>query len=56
LVPSSPPNAQEKEALTGPARRQFLEMAATGCERFELNRSAWALESEPQQIGGLIYF
>lgn len=46
---------QEEEAL-GPAREQFLQLAATGCERFELGRSAWALESEPQQIGGLIYF
>jgi hypothetical protein len=46
--------AQEKEALAD--RREFLRFAATGCERFELNRSAWALDSEPAQVGGLIYW
>jgi hypothetical protein len=45
---------QEKEALSD--RREFLRFAATGCERFDLNRSAWSLESEPTQIGGLIYW
>jgi hypothetical protein len=33
-------------------RRAFLEYAAKGCGRFELNRSTWALESEVKQIGG----
>lgn len=37
-------------------RRAFLEAASKGCGRFELNRSAWALESEVKQIGGLIYW
>ncbi|GFR50296.1 hypothetical protein Agub_g12486 [Astrephomene gubernaculifera] len=37
-------------------RRQFLQFASTGCSRFDLNRSAWALESEVRQIGGLIYW
>jgi len=37
-------------------RRTFLQLAATGCDRFDLNRSAWSLESEPEQIGGLIYW
>lgn len=37
-------------------RRQFLQLASTGCSRFDLNRSAWALESEIKQIGGLIYW
>jgi hypothetical protein len=37
-------------------RRQFLQLASTGCSRFDLNRSAWALESEITQIGGLIYW
>ncbi|KAG2451617.1 hypothetical protein HYH02_003398 [Chlamydomonas schloesseri] len=45
---------EEKEALQD--RRQFLQFAATGCSRFELNRSAWALESEIKQIGGMIYW
>jgi len=45
---------EEKEALSD--RREFLKFAATGCERFDLNRSAWALESEPKQVGGLIYW
>ena len=37
-------------------RRSFLKYAAKGCSRFDLNRSAWALESEVRQIGGLIYW
>ncbi|GLI71627.1 hypothetical protein VaNZ11_016899 [Volvox africanus] len=45
---------EEPEALQD--RRQFLKLAATGCSRFDLNRSAWALESEITQIGGLIYW
>ncbi|KAI8469515.1 MAG: saccharopine dehydrogenase-like protein [Monoraphidium minutum] len=45
---------EEREALAD--RRAFLEYAAKGCSRFELNRSAWALESEVKQIGGLIYW
>ncbi|GFH20260.1 Sacchrp_dh_NADP domain-containing protein [Haematococcus lacustris] len=45
---------QEKEALAD--RRAFIKFAATGCERLDLNRSAWSLESDPQQIGGLIYW
>ncbi|EFJ44432.1 hypothetical protein VOLCADRAFT_95342 [Volvox carteri f. nagariensis] len=45
---------EEPEALQD--RRQFLQLAATGCSRFDLNRSAWALESEIKQIGGLIYW
>ncbi|GIL68555.1 hypothetical protein Vafri_21811 [Volvox africanus] len=45
---------EEPEALQD--RRQFLQLAATGCSRFDLNRSAWALESEITQIGGLIYW
>jgi len=45
---------EEKSALLD--RRTFLKLASTGCERFDLNRSAWALESEPKQIGGLIYW
>ena len=35
------------------AARRF---AATGTERFDLNRPAWSLESEIVQIGGLIYW
>ncbi|KAL6745899.1 Saccharopine dehydrogenase [Haematococcus lacustris] len=45
---------EEKEALAD--RRAFIKFAATGCERLDLNRSAWSLESDPQQIGGLIYW
>lgn len=45
---------QEKSALLD--RRTFLQLAATECDRFDLNRSAWSLESEPEQIGGLIYW
>ncbi|KAG2486380.1 hypothetical protein HYH03_014960 [Edaphochlamys debaryana] len=45
---------EEREALAD--RRQFLQLAATGCERFELNKGAWALESEIKQIGGMIYW
>jgi len=47
-------HTQEKSALLD--RRTFLKLASTGCDRFDLNRSAWALESEPKQIGGLIYW
>lgn len=45
---------EEPEALAD--RREFLRFAATGCERFDLNRGAWALESEAVQVGGLIYW
>lgn len=37
-------------------RRAFLQYAAKGCVRFDLNRPAWALESEVKQLGGLIYW
>lgn len=37
-------------------RRAFLQYAAKGCTRFDLNRPAWALESEVRQVGGLIYW
>lgn len=37
-------------------RRAFLQYAAKGCMRFDLNRPAWALESEVRQLGGLIYW
>jgi hypothetical protein len=45
---------EEKEALSD--RRAFLQYAAKGCLRFDLNRPAWALESEVRQLGGLIYW
>jgi hypothetical protein len=45
---------EEKEALSD--RRAFLQYAAKGCLRFDLNRPAWALESEVKQLGGLIYW
>ncbi len=44
---------EQKEALSD--RREFLRLAATGCARFEVNRSRWALASEPTSLGGLIY-
>lgn len=37
-------------------RRAFLQYAAKGCLRFDLNRPAWALESDVKQLGGLIYW
>jgi hypothetical protein len=37
-------------------RRAFLQYAAKGCMRFDLNRPAWALESDVKQLGGLIYW
>jgi hypothetical protein len=37
-------------------RRAFLQYAAKGCSRFDLNRPAWALESDVKQLGGLIYW
>jgi hypothetical protein len=37
-------------------RRAFLQYAAKGCTRFDLNRPAWALESDVKQLGGLIYW
>lgn len=37
-------------------RRAFLQYAAKGCLRFDLNRPSWALESEVRQLGGLIYW
>eukprot|EP00798_Chlamydomonas_sp_ICE-L_P003013 gene3013-13034_t len=45
---------EQKEALAD--RREFLKFAATGTQRFDLNKSAWSLESEPIQIGGLVYW
>lgn len=45
---------QEKSALLD--RRTFLKLASTGCDRFDLNRSAWALETEPKQVAGLVYW
>ncbi|WIA20028.1 hypothetical protein OEZ86_013684 [Tetradesmus obliquus] len=45
---------EEKEALAD--RRAFLQYAAKGCTRFDLNRPAWALESDVKQLGGLIYW
>lgn len=45
---------EEREALAD--RRAFLQYASKGCSRFDLNRPAWALESEVRQLGGLIYW
>lgn len=45
---------EEPEALAD--RPAFMEYAAKGCSRFELNRGLWALESPVKQIGGLIYW
>lgn len=46
---------EEREAL-GDSRREFLQFASSGCQRFDLNRSSWALESEPERLAGLIYW
>lgn len=40
---------EEKDALKD--RRALLQMSSEGCSRFVLNRSKWALESEPVQLG-----
>lgn len=45
---------EEKEALQD--RVQFLRYASQGCSRFDVNKSAWALESDVQQLGGLFYW
>jgi hypothetical protein len=37
-------------------RRAYLDYAARGCARFELNKSAWELESPVKQIIGLVYW
>ncbi|MEW5300170.1 MAG: hypothetical protein WDW36_003119 [Sanguina aurantia] len=37
-------------------RRRFFSIASTGCDRFDLNKSAWSMESDIKQIGGLIYW
>ena len=37
-------------------RRAFLAFASQGCDRFDLNRPPWALESDVRQLGGLIYW
>lgn len=56
LLPRPPPPNHTHPRLDEQDRRQFLQFAATGCSRFDLNRSTWSLESEPKQIGGLIYW
>lgn len=55
LIPAPPPPPSHCHC---PAqdRRAFLQYAAQGCSRFDLNRPAWALESEVRQLGGLIYW
>ena len=45
---------EEREALAD--RRAFLQLASTGCERFDLNKPAWAMESEVSSFAGLIYW
>jgi hypothetical protein len=45
---------EERQALSD--RRSFLQIASTGCERFDLNKPAWGLESEISSFAGLIYW
>lgn len=45
---------EEKPALAD--RRAFLKFASKGCERFDLNKPAWSLESEVNSFVGLIYW
>ena len=45
---------EEREAVQD--RRLLLDLAAKGCERFELNRPPWALSGDPKQIGMGFYY
>jgi hypothetical protein len=45
---------EEPEALAD--RRTVLKESAEGCVRFDLNKPAWAIESNPKQLGFGIYY
>lgn len=36
-------------------RVQFLKRARRGCQRFDINKPTWSLESNPKQLGFGIY-
>ena len=45
---------EQKEALSD--RRTLLKLASQGCDRFDLNKPVWSLESELSSFAGMIYW
>ena len=45
---------EERQALAD--RRGFLKFASYGCERFDLNKPSWSIESEVSSFAGLLYW